>query len=90
MTKNELIDSVARKSHLPRNHTKEVIDNTFWMIERELRNGEKIVVSGFGTFAAVTRVARRGRNPKTGEDIILPEHRAVRFTVGKTAKRKLL
>ncbi len=48
--------------------------------------GEKVVIPGFGSFEQRTRAARKGRNPKTGESLDLPESKSPGFSPGKTFK----
>ncbi|MDO8499012.1 MAG: HU family DNA-binding protein [bacterium] len=89
MTKNELIEKVAKKSYLTKRATTEAVNNTFGFIEDALTRGEKVVVSGFGTFLIRSRAARRGRNPQTGQTIQIPQKKLPGFTAGKTLKRKV-
>ncbi len=51
-----------------------------------LSKGEKVVISGFGTFEVRNRVARTGRNPRTGEDISIPGQKSPAFKAGKVLK----
>ncbi len=87
MTKNELIEKVAKKSYLTKRATSDAINFTFDMIKDALVRGEKVVVTGFGTFLIRSRAARRGRNPQTGEIIQIPAKKTPGFTAGKTLKR---
>lgn len=87
MTKNELIEKVAKKSHLTKRAADDAVNATFKLIEDALVRGEKVVVSGFGTFLIRSRAARRGRNPQTGAIIQLPNKKTPGFSAGKTLKR---
>lgn len=58
-------------------------------ITAALTKGERVTISGFGTFAASHRKARVGRNPQTGEPINIPARRVARFTPGKELRREL-
>jgi len=87
MTKRKLIEIVAKKTNLTKKITKEVINSFLEEITRGLIKGEKIVISGFGTFKIVNVKAKKGRIIKTGQEIIIPAHRAARFIVGKTLKK---
>lgn len=89
MTKNELIEKVAKKSHLTKKAARDAVDSTFDLIQEALIRGEKVIVSGFGTFLIRSRVARRGRNPQTGETIQIPQKKTPGFTAGKTLKRQI-
>jgi DNA-binding protein HU-beta len=87
MTKAELIEIVAKKSHLTKKAAHECVDAFLDEIVRQINKGEKIVLSGFGTFKVSKVKDKKGRNPQTGEDLIIKSHRVVRFLVGKTLKR---
>lgn len=89
MTKNELIEKVAKKSHLTKRATDDAINATFNIISDALVRGEKVVISGFGTFLIRSRAARRGRNPQTGQVIQIPQKKTPGFTAGKTLKRAI-
>ena len=86
MTKAELIESVASKVDLPRAIAERAVNTMFEDIVEALKQGDKVNVSGFGTFSVSTRKARTGRNPKTGESIEIAASRAAKFKAGKTLK----
>lgn len=87
MTKNELIEKVAKKANLTKRASRDAVDSTFNLIRDSLIKGEKVVITGFGTFLIRSRAARRGRNPQTGETIQIPNKKTPGFTAGKTLKR---
>lgn len=87
MTKNELIEKVAKKASLTKRAAQDAINSTFNLIKDSLFRGEKVVITGFGTFKIRSRAARRGRNPQTGETIQIPGKKLPGFTAGKTIKR---
>lgn len=87
MTKNELIEKVAKKSSLTKSAAADAVNATFNLIRDSLIRGEKAVITGFGTFLVRSRATRRGRNPQTGETIQIPGKKLPGFTAGKTIKR---
>ena len=89
MTKADLIDSVAGNSELPRQKAEEIVNGLFDDIVAALKNGDRVNISGFGTFSVSQRKARTGRNPKTGETIQIASSRAAKFKAGKTLKESL-
>lgn len=89
MTKAELTESVASKADLPRNVAEKAVNVLFDDIVAALRDGDKVSISGFGTFSVAVRKPRTGRNPKTGESIEIGETRAAKFKPGKTLKESL-
>ena len=86
MNKTEIVSIVAEKMNLTKKVTEEVIDALFETIQETLTNDEKVVISGFGTFEVRNRVARTGRNPRSGEDISIPEQKTPAFKAGKVLK----
>ncbi|OGE14493.1 DNA-binding protein [Candidatus Daviesbacteria bacterium RIFCSPHIGHO2_12_FULL_37_11] len=87
MTKNELIEKVAKKSNLTKRAAQDAVNAVFNLSRDALVRGEKVVITGFGTFLIRSRAARRGRNPQTGETIQIPQKKTPGFTAGKTLKR---
>lgn len=89
MTKADLVDSVANKTEIPKEKAEEIVNGLFDDIIAALKGGEKVNISGFGTFSVSQRKARTGRNPKTGETIQIASSRAAKFKAGKTLKESL-
>lgn len=89
MTKAELVDSIAAKTDLPKGTAERIVATIFDDIVGALKNGEKVNISGFGTFQVSERKARTGRNPKTGEAIQIEASRSAKFKPGKTLKDSL-
>lgn len=89
MTKNDLVEKVAKKSSLTKSAAYDSVNATFNLIRDSLVRGEKVVISGFGTFLIRSRAARRGRNPQTGETIQIPHKKTPGFAAGKTLKRQI-
>ena len=87
MNKTEMIKSVASKIEgASQKDIGVVIDATIETIKETLANGEKIQLVGFGTFEVSERAERMGRNPKTGEEIVIPASKAPKFKAGKAFK----
>jgi DNA-binding protein HU-beta len=86
MTKAELIDSIATKLDLAKGQAERAVNTIFDDIVTALRNGDKVNISGFGTFAVSSRKARSGRNPKTGETIQIAASKSAKFKAGKSLK----
>ena len=69
MTKKDLIEIVAKKASLTNKAAREAVQTTLNTVRDSLKRGEKVVLTGFGTFSIRSRQQRVGRNPKTGEKI---------------------
>ncbi len=89
MTKAELVETVASKVDLPRAVAERAVNTVFDEVTEALKQGDKVNISGFGTFSVSERKARTGRNPKTGETIQIAASRAAKFKAGKTLKDSL-
>ncbi|MBI4096191.1 MAG: HU family DNA-binding protein [Candidatus Levybacteria bacterium] len=87
MTKRELIEVVAKKANLTNKASRDAVQAVIGSIRDALKRGEKVVITGFGTFSVRQRVQRIGRNPKTGERITIAARKAPGFTPGKTLKK---
>jgi len=86
LKKSEIVASLADSNDLSRGKAEKVVDDLLDLIAEALAKGDKVVLSGFGTFEVRTRVARSGRNPRTGETIDVPEQKTPAFKVGKLLK----
>jgi DNA-binding protein HU-beta len=87
MTKNELVERVAKKVGLTRKTSYQAVNAVFANIRDSLAKGDKVIITGFGTFKVRTRNTRKGRNPQTGEAIKISGHKLPGFTAGKTLRR---
>lgn len=83
MTKADLIEEVARQSNLTKKETELIVTTVFDNIAEALTKGDKVELRGFGSFRIRHRNARKGRNPKTGSSVSVPEKRVPFFKVGK-------
>ncbi|MBI4838070.1 MAG: HU family DNA-binding protein [Nitrospirae bacterium] len=86
MTKAELIEAVAEGAKISKTAAAKAIDSMINGIKKTLKKGDKVTLVGFGTFSAVKRKARKGRNPRTGEEIKIPAAKVPKFTSGKSLK----
>lgn len=87
MTKKELIEIVAKKANLTNKAARDAVQTMLNTIRDSMKRGEKVVLTGFGTFSIRSRQQRVGRNPKTGDKITLSARKAPGFTAGKTLKK---
>nr|NP_849067.1 DNA-binding protein Hu homolog [Cyanidioschyzon merolae strain 10D]QFV17018.1 DNA-binding protein Hu-like protein [Cyanidioschyzon merolae]BAB86889.1 histone-like protein of chloroplast [Cyanidioschyzon merolae]BAC76229.1 DNA-binding protein Hu homolog [Cyanidioschyzon merolae strain 10D] len=89
MDKTELISAVAEKVGLSKKQVREVINEILSQIAKQLVLGQKVKLVGFGTFSKQYRAARDGRNPRTGERLIIPERHVVVFSPGSDLKQQV-
>lgn len=86
MTKAELIDKVASGAGLSKADAGRALDAALDAVKAGLKKGQKITLVGFGTFSISKRKARKGRNPRTGQEIKIPAAKIPKFTAGKALK----
>ena len=83
MTKADLIEEVAKQCNLTTKESELIVNTVFDNITDALAKGDKVELRGFGSFRIRQRNARKGRNPKTGSSVSVPEKRVPFFKVGK-------
>lgn len=86
MTKTNLIEAVAAKSELKKSEAEKAVNAVFAAIEEALVAGDKVQITGFGSFEVREKAAREGRNPQTGEKIQIKASKSPAFSAGKTLR----
>ena len=89
LTKAQIIDSIYRQVDLPKIRSVQVVESLLEIIKQSLENGEDVLISGFGKFCVKEKRKRRGRNPQTGENLMLAERRVVRFRCSGRLRDKI-
>lgn len=89
MKKAELIAAMAAKAGMKKTDTQKVLDAFIEVVSEELTAGEKVQITGFGTFEVSERAAREGRNPQSGESMTIPASKSPKFKAGKVLKDKV-
>lgn len=86
MNKAQLIEKLSQKAHLSKVQTEAALDAAIDIIQKTVAKGEEVKLVGFGTFSLLDRKSRPGRNPKTGEKVLIPSSKVPRFKPGKDFK----
>ena len=87
MTKAEFVEKIYTKANLTSKAQAEAaLDATLETVMESLMDGDSVVFTGFGSFKVADRAARKGRNPRTGEELVIPATKVVKFTPGKMLK----
>ena len=86
MTKTSMVESVARNAGVTKAEASRVMEALIKSVTDALSKGEKVTMTGFGTFEVRQRAARMGRNPQTGATIQIPAQRTPAFRAGKSLK----
>jgi len=79
LTKATLIESIAESNGFPKNRATETVEIFLEIIKSTLESGEDVLISGFGKFCVKEKRERKGRNPATGSDLMLPARKVVTF-----------
>ena len=79
LTKQQIVEAIAESNGYPKSQSSEILETLLEIIKSTLESGEDVLVSGFGKFCVNEKKARRGRNPATGEDMMLAPRRVVTF-----------
>ena len=82
MNKADMVEGISKLTG-SRVEAQRIVDYLFMAMRDSLRKHEKVVVQGFGSFHIVIRKAKKGRNIKTGQEVLIPARPAVRFRQGK-------
>ena len=89
LTKDALVNEVAKANGYPRNRSVELIETLLELIKSKLVSGEDVLISGFGKFCVKEKRRRRGRNPATGEAMMLDARRVVTFKCSGQLRDKI-
>jgi integration host factor subunit alpha len=89
LTKDHLINAVAEANGYQRNQAVELVETLIELIKSRLVSGEDVLISGFGKFCVRKKRKRRGRNPATGEDLMLEARRVVTFKCSGQLRDKI-
>ncbi|MDR2496577.1 MAG: HU family DNA-binding protein [Tannerellaceae bacterium] len=82
MNKTEFTNAVAEKAQVNKADTKRVVDAFIEVVSSEMKDGGKIVIPGFGVFSVSEKSERKGVNPQTKQEIVIPAHKVVKFKPG--------
>jgi len=86
MTQTELINKVAEEQGLSKAKSEKVLKAVLSTIKEAISKGEEVRLSGLGTFKIGQRSERKGRNPRTGEELTIPAKKVVRFVANKAVR----
>jgi len=89
MTKAEIIARIYEKVGFSKKEATDVVEATFEVVKGCLENGEKVKISGFGNFVVNSKRPRKGRNPQTGEEIIIVGRKVLTFKPSHILKKSL-
>jgi integration host factor subunit alpha len=80
LTKIQIVESIHNEIGIPKNKSTEIVETLLEIIKSSLVSGEDVLISGFGRFCVKEKAERKGRNPATGDDLMLEPRKVVTFT----------
>ncbi|MBI5894857.1 MAG: integration host factor subunit alpha [Desulfobacterales bacterium] len=89
LTKAQIVEAIAEQNGFPKNKSIEIVESLLEIIKGTLAGGDDVLVSGFGKFCVKSKRQRRGRNPATGEDLMLSARKVVTFKCSGKLRDKL-
>jgi integration host factor subunit alpha len=89
LTKADIIDTIYSQLDVPKTKSTQVVESLIEIIKKTLENGEDVLISGFGKFCVKGKRERKGRNPQTGNDLMLGERRVVTFKCSGRLRDKI-
>lgn len=89
MNRTELVNAIAEKTEMSRKDSETVLKAFVDVVTEQLKSGDKISMTGFGTFEVTKRGERKGRNPMTGDEMVIPAAAVPKFKAGKALKEEV-
>ena len=89
LTKIQMVDTISKKAPMSKAKATEIVETLLEIMKRTMETGEDILISGFGKFVVKDKRQRRGRNPATGDDLMLKKRRVVTFKCSGKLREKI-
>ena len=89
MTKADIVAAIYEKVGISKRESSDVVESVFEVLKEVLEKGEKVKISGFGTFRVKEKSPRKGRNPQTGEGITITARSVLTFKAGQVLKKSM-
>jgi len=89
LTKHDIVEQIQTGCGFPRNKSVEITESLLELIKASMASGDDVLVSGFGKFCVKEKAERKGRNPATGEDLMLKPRRVVTFKCSGKLRDKI-
>jgi integration host factor subunit alpha len=89
MTKADIVERISAKTGFSKKESADMLEAVFSIMKNTLETGEKLKISGFGIFEVKQKKDRKGRNPQTGETIIIEARRVLTFTPSVVLKASI-
>ena len=89
LTKADIVETISKENGQTKNKSFEIVETLLEIIKSALESGEDVLISGFGKFRVKEKRERRGRNPATGDDMMLSPRKVVTFRCSQQLRKKI-
>ena len=89
LKKAHLVEAIAEQNGFPKSQSSNIVETLLELIKNSLESGDDVLISGFGKFCVKEKKLRRGRNPSTGEDMMLVPRKVVTFRCSGQLRKKV-
>jgi integration host factor subunit alpha len=89
VTKDHIVNSMCQQLDMPKKKAADLLENLLELMAKTLEKGEDVLISGFGKFSVKQKNARKGRNPATGDDLMLTSRKVVTFKCSPILRSKV-
>ncbi len=89
LTKSDIIEAIRKENGFTKTQSTQVVETVLELIKSTLASGEDVLITKFGKFRVLDKKERRGRNPGTGTDLMLPARRIVAFRCSGNLRKKI-
>jgi integration host factor subunit alpha len=89
MTKGDIVERIYERVGFSKKEASDVVESIFELIKSRLERGEKVKISGFGNFVVHHKRPRKGRNPQTGDEIVITERKVLTFKASPVLKKSM-
>ena len=89
LTKVEMVNSIADQMGYPKNHSSEIVEILLELMKSSLESGDDVLISNFGKFCVKEKRERKGRNPATGDDMMMKPRKVVTFRWSGKLRKKI-
>jgi len=89
LTKAQVAESIQNRIGFPRKKSVDLLETLLEIIKKSLETGDDILISGFGKFCVKNKAERKGRNPATGDDLMLPPRKVVSFKCSSVLRDRI-
>ena len=90
LTKSDIVDSISNHVGFTKRQSVETVETLLEIMKKTLESGDDVLISGFGKFCVKNKRERRGRNPATGDDLILEPRRVVTFKCSGKLRERIM